>query len=43
METINLGITRGQPPLDVGDPNISHLSSNNFPSQLCGGSHIVKC
>jgi hypothetical protein len=33
METVNLGITLGKPPLDVGDSNILLLSGNDFPSQ----------
>jgi hypothetical protein len=41
METVDLRITFGQPPLDMCDSLITALSCNDFPSQQQGEGHIV--
>jgi hypothetical protein len=40
-ETVDLGITLGQPPLDVGNSFITALSCNDFPSQQQSEGHIT--
>jgi hypothetical protein len=40
MEIPILGITLGQPSLDVGHTNILLLSGNDFPSQGWSEGHI---
>jgi hypothetical protein len=40
-ETVNLGITHGQPSLDVCDSIITALSYNDFPSHHQGKGHII--
>jgi hypothetical protein len=41
METVDLGITCGQPSLNVCDSLITALSCIDFPSQYQGKGHII--